>query len=169
MTAPGSQTSLSTQPRGLAALADIPWQVAVLCRLIVGSVFIYASVDKLAEPAAFAQVIHNYRLVSYDVLHPMANLLPVLEVIVGICLVLGIRRRGAALLAAFLSMVFIGAIASALLRGLDISCGCFHTDGGHAVGLSLLWRDALLLLACLPPLAAHDAGPTVDRLLRLDR
>jgi hypothetical protein len=57
----------------------------------------------------------------------------------------------------------MAAIATALVRGLDISCGCFNTDGGHGVGLDLLWRDLLLLLACLPPLLASRGGPGVDR------
>ena len=60
-------------------------------------------------------------------------------------------------------VVFLAAIASALSRGLDISCGCFNTDGGHAVGVGLLWRDLLLLLACLPPLLARHGGWGLDR------
>ncbi len=79
------------------------------------------------------------------------------ELLAGAALVLGVARRGAALIAAFLMVVFIAAIASALVRGLDISCGCFDTAGGHKVGLDLLWRDVLLLLAAaVPLLAARD-------------
>lgn len=133
--------------------------LVLLCRLAVGGVFIYASLDKFQHPGAFAQAIHNYRLVPYGLLHPMAYLLPALEMAAGAFLVLGIWRRGAALLAGLMAVVFIVAIGSALLRGLDISCGCFNTDGGHGVGMSLLLRDLVLLALCIPPWLAAEGGP----------
>ncbi len=140
--------------------------LVLLCRLIVGGVFIYASLDKLTHPQAFATVIHNYHLVPYALLHPVALLLPMVEFVLGSALVVGVGRRGAALLAALLTLVFMGGIASALSRGLDISCGCFNTAGGHAVGLSLLWRDLGLLLLCLPPLLLRNPGLGFERLMR---
>ena len=140
--------------------------VVLLCRLIIGGIFIYASLDKLAHPQAFAESIHHYRIVPYALLHPSALWLPMVEFVLGAALVLGIWRRGAALLAAVLLAVFMVAIASALLRNLDISCGCFNTDGGHGVGLTLLWRDLIMLLLCLPPLLMRESGPTLSRLWR---
>jgi uncharacterized membrane protein YphA (DoxX/SURF4 family) len=137
--------------------------LVLLCRLIVGGVFIYASLDKLANPQAFAEVIHHYRIVPMALLHPAALLLPMVEFVVGAALVLGLGRRGAALILAALLVVFMGGIGSALLRNLDISCGCFNTDGGHAVGLSLLGRDLGLLLLCLPPLLLRNGGPGFER------
>jgi len=138
----------------------------LLCRLFVGGVFIYASLDKLTHPEAFAQTIHYYRLVPAVLLHPWAHFLPVLELVAGSALVLGFRQRGAALLIGGLTVVFMVAITAALVRGLDISCGCFHTDGGHGVGLDLLVRDTVLLLLTLPPLLAARGGPGLDALRR---
>ncbi len=132
--------------------------LVLACRLVVGGTFIYASLDKLTHPEAFAQAIHNYRMVPYSLLHVMAHLLPVLEIIVGVLLVVGFWQRGAALLTAGMNVVFIVAIATALVRGLDISCGCFDTDGGHGVGISLLVRDVFLLAMCVPPLLARQPG-----------
>ncbi len=140
--------------------------LVLACRLIVGGIFIFASLDKLQHPNAFALVIHHYRMVPYSLLHPFAMLLPMLEIIVGVALVLGIKQRGAALISVLMNLMFIAAISSALYRGLDISCGCFHTDGGHGVGLTLLWRDTLLLLACLPPLFVVHSGPGIPCLFK---
>ncbi|MCP4571038.1 MAG: DoxX family membrane protein [bacterium] len=142
-----------------------PWLV-LACRLGVGGVFLYAAWDKLLHPQAFAQAIHFYHLVPASLLHPWAHLLPVLEIVVGLALVLGLLQRGAALLAGGLTVVFMVAIAAALARGLDISCGCFHTDGGHGVGLELLVRDTVLLAACLPVVFARRGGPGLDDLRR---
>ncbi len=140
--------------------------IVLMCRIIVGGVFIYASLDKLANPAAFAESIHNYRLVPYSLLHPSALLLPMVEFVLGSALVLGLWRRGAALISAFLLVVFIIAIGTALIRHLDISCGCFNTDAGHAVGSSLMLRDLGLLILCLPPLFFRREGPGLGRLLK---
>ena len=128
------------------------------CRLIVGTVFIYASLDKLAHPAAFAVAISHYKIVPYSLLHISAHLLPVVEFVIGAALILGLWRRGAALVSGLLTFVFMVAISSALLRNLDISCGCFNTDGGHGVGLDLLWRDGILLALCLVVLLARHPG-----------
>ncbi len=140
----------------------MPW-LSLLCRLGVGVTFIWASVDKLLHPGAFATAISHYRLVPWSLLHVSAMLLPTVELVAGLALVVGWKRRGAAAICAVLLVIFLAAIASALSRGLDISCGCFHTDGGHAVGMGLLWRDLLLLVACLPPLLARRGGFGVDR------
>jgi len=132
----------------------------------VGGVFVYASLGKLADPAGFAVAVSHYHLVPLPLLHAFAVVLPMVELVAGAALVLGFRLRGAALLTGAMTVVFTAAIASALARHLDISCGCFNTDGGHAVGASLLLRDALLLAACLPPLLLRDAGPALDGLRR---
>ena len=138
----------------------------LLCRLAVGGIFIYASMDKLAHPQAFAETINHYHIMPFSLLHLSAHLLPVVELVIGTALVVGLRQRGAALLAGVLTVIFMAAITSALARNLDISCGCFNTDGGHSVGLDLLWRDGILLLLCLPPLLARDPGFGLDRFFR---
>ncbi len=142
--------------------------LGLFCRLAVGGVFVFASWDKLLHPAAFAAAVDHYHLVPYPLLHPMAYALPLLELITGTALILGLCRRGAALIAGCLTVVFMIAIGSALIRGLDITCGCFHTDGGHAVGISLLVRDLVLLVMCWPPLWLADAGPRVPFLCKKD-
>ncbi len=140
--------------------------IVLVCRLGVGGIFVFASLDKLQNPAAFATIIHHYRMVPYELLHAFAVFLPVLEIIVGSALILGIQQRGAALITLLLNVVFIAAIATALSRGLDISCGCFNTDGGHGVGTSLIMRDILLLVACFPPLVFSSGKWTLNGLFK---
>ncbi len=140
--------------------------VVVACSLGVGAVFLWASVDKIQHPAAFAQSIANYRMVPMVLLHPFAWLLPIVEAVVGVALIVGWQRRGAALLASLMTVMFIVAIATALVRGLDISCGCFDTAAGHGVGMDLLVRDVVLLAAALTPLLVARERWSLDALLR---
>jgi len=127
----------------------LPVWLDLIFRLVVGGTFIYASLDKIANPAGFAQAIYNYRMLPVFLLHPFALALPWVELICGVAVILGTWRRGAAGIVSLMNLMFIVAIAVALARGLDISCGCFHTEGGHAVGLSLLLRDLGLLAVSL--------------------
>ncbi len=123
----------------------LPDYLELLLRFMVGGTFVYASFYKILDPANFAQAVHHYRILGVYLLHPMAIYLPWLELVVGLAMIMGLARRGAALLTSLMTLMFMVAIISALARDLDITCGCFHTDGGHIVGISLLLRDVALL------------------------
>jgi uncharacterized membrane protein YphA (DoxX/SURF4 family) len=142
--------------------------VALLCRLATGVIFVYASLDKLAHPGAFAEMVHNYRLVPLALLNSFALLLPAVEVTVGIALLVGILRRGAALLATLMMLAFTVAVVAALIRGLDISCGCFSTENGHTIETGLLIRDLLMLAMAAIPLVSPHPGWGLGDLLGRD-
>ena len=127
----------------------LPDYLELLLRFVIGGTFVYASLDKIFNPAGFAQAIHHYRILNVYLLHPMALYLPWLELVAGLAMIMGMARKGAALLTSLMTVMFIATIASALARDLDISCGCFHTEGAHAIGLSLLLRDVALLAGAL--------------------
>jgi putative oxidoreductase len=97
-------------------------------RIVVGLVFIYASIDKIADPAYFAVTIQHYQLLPNLTINLVAIILPWLELICGVLLVAGIWHRSAALIISFLLITFIIAITSVIIRGLDIDCGCFGSD-----------------------------------------
>ncbi len=139
----------------------LPDYLDLLIRILVGGTFVYASLDKIAHPAAFAMAIHHYRLLPLSLLHPLALLLPWLELTAGLALLLGRARRGAALLIVLMLLMFMGAIVSAMARDLDISCGCFHTEGGHAVGAAVLLRDVFLLAGGTAALLVRGIRRTV--------
>ena len=84
---------------------------------------------------------------------PVGQLLPVLELVVGTMLVLGLLTRGAAVVSALLFVAFIIGIASVWARGITIDCGCFGGGGYDADAASKYpWeiaRDVGLLAASL--------------------
>jgi putative oxidoreductase len=135
-------------------------------RLVLGIVFIYAAVHKIAHPADFAQDIYNYRMLPPGFINFMALTLPWLEIICGVLIVAGVFTRGSALLIGFMLLVFVIAISFALLRGLDISCGCFSSGGentGHGVAIDLLVRDLLMLVGSLIVLFYGGSGFSLAR------
>ena len=120
-------------------------------RLVVGGVWIVAGALKLPDPAASVRAVRAYDLLPESVVPTVGHLLPVLEVVVGVCLVLGLLTRVMAVVSTLLFVAFIVGIGSAWSRGLQIECGCFGGGGydANATG-DYPWeiaRDVGLLLA----------------------
>ncbi|HEY6007078.1 MAG TPA: MauE/DoxX family redox-associated membrane protein [Geobacteraceae bacterium] len=128
-------------------------------RLLLGGLFLYAGVPKILDPVGFAGNVAAYRLLPYFYDYVVAAVFPWLEVTCGILLVIGLRVRAAAMLLLLLDLVFIGVISSAIVRGLDIDCGCFRPGGGSASPWMALGRDLLILcLAAVVFWQADDSG-----------
>lgn len=96
-------------------------------RILFGAIFIYASLDKLLHPAAFANIIYNYQIIPEWLVNISAVYLPWLELLGGLALVFGPLALGAAALLNGLMLVFMAALAYNWQRGLDVACGCFTT------------------------------------------
>ncbi|GFO59803.1 hypothetical protein GMST_21280 [Geomonas silvestris] len=114
-------------------------------RIALGAVFIYAAVLKIADPVAFAGSVAAYRILPYFGSYLTAAALPFVELACGLLLVLGYRVRSGALIIGVLNLVFIAALASAIVRGLDIDCGCFKQGGEKTTPWAALARDLLFL------------------------
>lgn len=118
----------------------------IIVRIALGTAFVYASWDKILHPAQFAQAVANYQLLPQILVNPVAWILPWLELVCGVCLLIGWSRRGSALIISILMLVFITALAISLVRGLDIQCGCFSLTTQTSMPLYLdILRDVLLL------------------------
>jgi uncharacterized membrane protein YphA (DoxX/SURF4 family) len=122
-------------------------------RLVTGVVWIWAGVVKLPDPAASVQAVRAYQLLPSAIVPTVGQLLPVVEVVVGAALVLGILTRGAAVASALLFVLFVVGIASVWARGITIDCGCFGGGGFDPDATSKYpWeiaRDVGLLLLSL--------------------
>ena len=74
----------------------------VSIRLILGTVFLWASFDKILDPATFAKNISNYHVVPFGLENTIAIILPWLEFLVGTGMILGIMIDGSIMISAFL-------------------------------------------------------------------
>ena len=117
----------------------------LLVQLGLGAIFIWSSLPKILQPYNFLSSIYSYELVGPKLGILIAMVLPCLELLVGICLVGQIFNGGALLASAAMAAMFTFVLSSALYRGLDISCGCFGTNGG-VISYSTILRASLILL-----------------------
>ena len=120
----------------------------LLLRLIVGGLFIWAAVTKIAEPLSFAQDVKNYRLVGQTISFFTAIILPWIELIAALCLITGVFPRSSALLISGLLVFFILLVAITIIRGIDVDCGCFGTFSRKA-DFKLILEDSLWLAMSL--------------------
>jgi uncharacterized membrane protein YphA (DoxX/SURF4 family) len=118
-------------------------------RILLGSLFIYSAVTKIFDTSYFVKSIENYKLLPSESLNIIAMIIPALELIVGVFLLLGVFVKESALVGSILMIIFILAVATALVRGLDIDCGCFGTAGGSRVGVLKLFENFLILAGYL--------------------
>ena len=122
----------------------------LLCRLVLGVVFVYASIDKIQHPAAFAKQVYNYQMLSVTASNLFAVTLPWMELFAGLALIVGVFKGESSLLLGTLLVIFVAAISLNLYRGVNLDCGCFSTaEGGRGIGMLTLAQDVGLLAAGL--------------------
>ena len=99
--------------------------VELLVRLVLGGTFIFSGIYKIRDPQAFELIIRNYKILGDPFIALTAMTLPPLELIIGSCLLLRVIYKGAVFLSLLLLITFIASLASLIIRGIDIDCGCF--------------------------------------------
>ncbi len=112
----------------------------------------WTALGKLSDLAAFAQQVHNFRIYPFLDFgeNLVAMVLPWIELMAALSLLLGIRPRAGSVVTATLLCVFTVAIVAALVRGLNVECGCFGTASGSRVGVAKILQNlAILAVAVL--------------------
>jgi putative oxidoreductase len=145
--------------------------LALAARLYLGTIFLLACWHKLTDPGAFALDIATYQILPLALINPMALVLPWVELLAGIMMLIGFRTRPAALLIAGMMAIFLVAISLALGKGLEMSCGCFASQGAAEDPISwrTIVRDSGWLLLALYVLLLDRRPLGLDRIWMKDK
>ena len=114
-------------------------------RIVVGVIFLWASFDKIIDPAKFARDISNYHIVPLGLENTIALILPWLEFFIGTGLILGVMVDGSIIISSVLLITFNIMIAQAMARGFNIDCGCGLKEG-QLVGFEKLIENFIFIL-----------------------
>jgi uncharacterized membrane protein YphA (DoxX/SURF4 family) len=106
-------------------LISSPWPYRLL-RTGIALLFLWAGAVKLGHPKVFSRAIADYGILPDVFIVPVAIGIPVLEVLAGISLLFDIAF-GFQLTFGLLTL-FMSVLAYAILKGMDIDCGCFSAD-----------------------------------------
>lgn len=149
----------------MSALLANRW-LELLTRIVLGSIFVSASIEKAADPAAFALLIENYKLLSPSAALIVASTLPWVELVCGVTVLLGIAVRGSSLVLGLLTVGFTTAVVIGILRGLDISCGCYTLDPEIGkIGWRKVAENTGLVVLSVFLVYSTAARVTLDRLV----
>ncbi|MFY9720770.1 MAG: MauE/DoxX family redox-associated membrane protein [Candidatus Cybelea sp.] len=97
----------------------------LVVRIVLGGLLVAAGALKVTDPSSLAADIAAFRLLPAAIVGPLALALPYLEILLGAYLILGLFTRIAAGFAATAFFIYAAAIASAVIRGIPATCGCF--------------------------------------------
>ncbi|MCE5304226.1 MAG: MauE/DoxX family redox-associated membrane protein [Chloroherpetonaceae bacterium] len=120
--------------------------VLLICRIIVGLMFIVVGVGKIANPEEFAKEIANYQILPYLFVNITAIIIPWIELFTGILLLLGVQTKSSSIVIAVMTVVFTIAVIIAIAKGLNIECGCYSNIASQQVGLPKVLENIGLLI-----------------------
>ncbi len=138
-----SDTSLSR--RGKTARLLLPMVEHGVC-WVLAALFIYSGLIKLIDPQRFAVIVSGFGLLPDALVFPVALFLPIMEVLTGVGLALGLR--GSLTVLTGLLVLFMAVLVYGIHLGLDIDCGCFGPEDPEQAykGLkSSLERDMVMM------------------------
>src|SRR3954469_13146968 len=122
--------------------------IALILRIVLGAVFVYAAWVKLRLPwQLFAMSIDSYQLLPPGPVELLARTLPWFELLLGGALISGKWLRMTSAITSALPLVFFTLIVRAALKGQEISCGCFGP--GETISWKTMLRDGSMLAGSL--------------------
>jgi uncharacterized membrane protein YphA (DoxX/SURF4 family) len=155
--------------------------LSLLLRYQLAAVFLFAAWQKLkwapgrdaAGPQQFVNAIKSFKLPEWvpDFLIKFgAFAMPWTEAICAVLLILGLFTRAAAVVTGLMLAFFTAAVASAIVRGLNMEhCGCFGERGLFCTGGPSpchLAENGFMLAACVIIIATRRHVLAADRLLK---
>ena len=138
--------------------------VSLVLRVVVAIIFLYTGMIKLQNPGEFAVSIQNYQIIPVALTNLIAIILPWIEIFSGCLLIFGVYSRASAVILSILTGIFIIAMFSAYLRGLNIDCGCYGP--GATIDIYKILLDVLLLLFSIHLVIYPSRMISLDHLLK---
>jgi len=143
-------------------------------RTVLGGLFLVSGVAKILDPIRFLFTLREFRLFPGVIEPLLALFLPWLELVLGLLLVLGLFTRTSALLLACLNLLFLAAILSVILRGIEIDCGCFGLLADilklpDMADYKAVARNLIFIGMCAQICRSGEGPLSLDRLIALAR
>ena len=112
-----------------------PW-ISLVVRVAAGVIMVWAGIAKLIDIPAAVRAVRAYRLLPEALVPLTGNVLPFIEIALGVFLIAGLFTRVSAYVYLALLAVYVTGTIWAWAHGLQIDCGCFGGDGTLATGVT---------------------------------
>jgi uncharacterized membrane protein YphA (DoxX/SURF4 family) len=139
--------------------------IVVAIRIIIGAVFLLSGIIKLTDVHLFARSIKNFGFVPDSFIAILSVTVPVVELLSGLFLLLGLWIKIFSGVVIGLLIIFIAAIIPNIAFGNEIDCGCFGPLSESKVGIGLLVRDFIMLGLTLAVFSQQTYKLSLDNLI----
>lgn len=113
--------------------------------LILFLVYFSAGIIKILTPRQFYGAVLSYEIIKEPFAVAMiSSIVPFLEIFSTLFLLIPAWRKSSSLIIFLMSVIFLFAILSAYLRGINMDCGCFGGILVGETGLSSIIRNIFL-------------------------
>lgn len=113
--------------------------------LILFLIYLSAGIIKILTPRQFYGAVMSYQIIKEPYAVAMvSSIVPFLEVFSALFLLIPAWRKSSSLIIFLMTVVFLFAILSAYLRGINMDCGCFGGVLVGETGLSSIIRNIFL-------------------------
>jgi hypothetical protein len=116
--------------------------------MVLAVAWFQSAAAHIGNPYYFLASVYKYQIVGPRIGYYIAMLLPGLQLVLSICLVSRLYVASALLGSAILLTLFTGVQYSALVRRININCGCFGPGHSMAIG-----EGSLILVLTLSAMA----------------
>lgn len=135
--------------------------------MVVSAVLLFSGIVHAAQPYYFIHTVSSYRVLPAVAAGIVGLWLPYLQIVLALCIGLGIAERVALWTAAVTFAAYAVAQLSVLARGMEIDCGCFGfvstavSPTSVAMPIVLMGACALALARVKSPRAVMSTAPQV--------
>ena len=136
--------------------------LTVYARWMIGIILLVAGAVKGRDLGEFDATIQAFRLIPKQWSNAVAHLIVILELIVGVCLLVGVGTHFAIIVAAGLFSSFALAIVINLVRHNFFDCHCFGPYFKQKIGLKAVGRDLVFIFLCLWIWRFYDGYVTLE-------
>ena len=115
-----------------------------ILRLVLAFIFILSALEKFKSLESFALNVDAYQIFPAIVVNLIVVIIPWLELFVGFGLLFKFKLRANLLLYLILMICFTILVVIAMIKGLDIECGCFG-ESSTKVGLVKIIENMMII------------------------
>lgn len=123
--------------------------VLFVIRAFIALLFIITGAGKIADPQQFSMAILKYRIFDLFFANIIAIYIPWFELVVGVLLLFGSYIKENIIFIDLMLIFFNVLIITAIIRGLNIDCGCYGAAGAMQVGFTKLAENFGLIALSL--------------------
>lgn len=119
----------------------------LVLRFVLGGVFLYSCVEKIADPDGFAKILQSYEIFPKWSVSVITHLLPVGEFMLGAFILFHVFPRISLISAQALLSAFILILIAGKIMGHVGNCGCFSTGSTTSSSLAIGIAKNIVLIA----------------------